>query len=256
MAGLEGQIRELRHYVDVLSGTHPPRVVDCPGGSRTAAAGLPFAVGPGSSPGFLLRSDTFIELGNPTAGSCAGVLWTDDTSLVVDGRTTIFGPDVPESEGGSLPFAQVMVVAGPELSDADHPVLQQSKHVGDAIEGYMVKSTSEHVWSRVGKDVAAKGFDLAGLGAALMHLLALEVPRATVSEVVFVTTSKEDVARMRPILVRARERGSELIKEVWRAQGFEVDCTLDCSSCHDQVVCDDVREVIAETKKVKVQGRR
>ena len=68
--------------------------------------GLPVRVGPGASSGVILRGDTFVELGSPDAGSCAFFLWTDNPSLIRDGRITIIGPDIQETPGASLPFGQ------------------------------------------------------------------------------------------------------------------------------------------------------
>ena len=102
---------------------------------------MPIAIGSGANPGIILRGDAFLELGNPTAGSCAYLLWTDEPSLIRDGRITVFGPDIPESEGASLPFGQVLMLAGEGLLPKDHERLQQVPIVGDQIEGYMIRST-------------------------------------------------------------------------------------------------------------------
>ena len=42
--------------------------------------------------------------------------------------------------------------------------------------------------------------------------------------------------------------GTEMVTEVWRDQGYDVDCSLDCSVCESKPVCDDVREVLAARK--------
>ena len=72
------------------------------------------------TPGIILRGDTFVELGNPEPGSCAFLLWTDNPSLVRDGKITLIGPDIQESPGASLPFAQVLMVGGTGLGREEH----------------------------------------------------------------------------------------------------------------------------------------
>ena len=37
--------------------------------------------------------------------------------------------------------------------------------------------------------------------------------------------------------------------ETWKIKGYDIDCDLDCSSCGDKPVCDDIRDVLAERKK-------
>ena len=76
---------------------------------------LPIAVGPGANRSIILRGDTYAELGNPEAGSSAVSLFTQETGLVNDGRITLIGPDIESISGQSLPFGQVVLVAGKEL---------------------------------------------------------------------------------------------------------------------------------------------
>ena len=118
------------------------RQFDCPESPEELREALSIEVGPGANSGIILRGDTFLELGNPTAGSCAYLLWTDKPSLIRDGRITLFGPDIPDSGEASLPFGQVLMLAGEGLLPKDHERLQQVPIVGDQIEGYMVRSAA------------------------------------------------------------------------------------------------------------------
>lgn len=248
MAGFDAFIAELRDAVDALSGEHRRREHHWPGPAGAAVEGLCVKVGPGSNKGIILRSDTYVEMGNPIAGSLALTWWTDDPTLVVDGRITLVGPDIPESESESMAFAQVLMVGGPTLSAADQGVLQQCQHVGDEVEGYMLKSTKENLWGRVSRGAAAAGFDFEALGRAYLHLLKTALPRATDAEVIFVTAGKAEVRSLLDLADRSRSSGTEMVTEIWREQGYDVDCSLDCSVCEAKPVCDDIREVLAERK--------
>lgn len=248
MGGFDPFIDELRVSVDVLSKRHERREFNWPGPAGSAIEGLCVKVGPGANPGIILRGDTFVEVGNPIAGSMGLTLWTDDVGLLSDGRITLVGPDIPESESDSLAFAQVLVVGGETLSAADQGVLQQCQHVGDEVEGYMLKSTSDSVWGRVSRDAAAAGFDFETLGRAYLHLLKTALPRASAAEVVFVTAGKAEVKSLTALAERSRATGTEMVTEVWRDQGYDVDCSLDCSVCESKPVCDDIREVLAGRK--------
>ena len=210
---------------------------------------LPIRVGPNAHRGIILRSDTYLELGNPLAGSCAFVLWTDEASLVNDGKVTLLGPDIQESADGSLPFAQILIVGGEDLSDKDHEALVQHQYVSDRIEGYMIKSAPDRVWSRVAKDAAKKGFDFETLGKALLGIVKSEEPRVQAMEIVFVTTSKEDVDGLASIAAQIRKISKDIVKENWKIRGYDIECASDCSSCGEKVVCDDIREVISVRKK-------
>ena len=250
MARFDEYIEKVSRYIEEMrsSGARVAEF-DHPGSSEQLREGLPIGVGPNANPGIVLRSDTFVELGNPQAGSCAALLWTDRPSLIRDGRITLFGPDIQESAEASLPFGQILMVGGDELDQEDHEKLQQAQHVADQIEGYMVRSASQNLWSRISRDAAAKGFDFETLGRALMDLVKTGAPAVSAVEVLFVTTSKEDVKRLDGIVSGVREIGRDILKETWKARGYDLDCDFDCASCKDQEICDDIRDVIVARRK-------
>ena len=250
MARFDEYIEKVSGYIEEMrGGGGPVAEFERPGSPEKLLEGLPIGVGPNANPGIVLRGDTFVELGNPQAGSCAALLWTDRPSLIRDGRITLFGPGIQESAEASLPFAQILMVGGDGLGQEDHEKLQQAQHVADRIEGYMVRSASQNLWSRVSKDAAAKGFDFETLGSALMNLIKTGAPAVSAVEVLFVTTSKEDVKRLDELVSGVREVGREILKETWKARGYDLDCDFDCASCTDQEICDDIKEVIVARRK-------
>jgi len=250
VAAFDEYIGEVAEYAAALrAGGGRVREFDCAGSAEELRAGLPVRVGPGANPGIILRSDTFMELGNPAAGSCSLLLWTDDPGRVRDGRITLLGPGIQESAGASLPFAQVLIAAGERLEPEDQETLQQAQHVSDQIEGYMVRTTSENIWGRVSKEAGARGFDFEALGRALMSLIKAEVPEVSSIEVLFVTSSKEDVKRLNEIGTKVKQLAGEILKETWKARGYDMDCDFDCESCVDQAVCDEIREVVAAHRR-------
>ncbi len=253
MAIFDPYFRKVAEYAAALRQKGVPvREASCPSSVDELLAGLPIRVGPGASERVILRSETFVELGNPDAGSSGLLLWTQDTSLVKDGQVTIAGPDIPESEGAGLPLGQVLLVAGRGLGEPEHEVLDRTQYVADRIEGYMIKSTPGRMWSRVSRDAAGKGLDLTALGGALMAILKSEVDKVEAAEVLFVTSSKEDVQLLDDIAEQVRKISKDVVRENWLARGYDIlECTLgwDCNSCPDKVVCDGIRQVIKVKKK-------
>jgi CO dehydrogenase/acetyl-CoA synthase beta subunit len=250
MASFDAQLADVRSYLaDLRAAGRPVRDFASASSVIGAAGELPVRVGPGASAGVILRSDTHVELGNPQMGSCGIVLWTADAATIADGRVTLVGPDIPESSGGSLPFAQILFVGGRELGAGDYPAISQAQYVGDRIEGYMVRSSARSVWARVSKEAVEKGFDFACLGRALIGLYKSSLPKVEVIEVAFVTSASADVKGLESIATAAHQVGLEMVNAHWKARGYELDCSLDCKACHDKDVCDDVREVIAATMR-------
>jgi CO dehydrogenase/acetyl-CoA synthase beta subunit len=227
----------------------------CEGDPASVRAGLPVRVGPDANAGLILRSDTFAELGSPELGSCAFPLWTRDPELLEDGRITLVGPGIRESQGASLPFGQVLMVAGAEMSDEDHAEVEQHQYVADQIDGYMIRSTPGRMWSRIRNDAAEKGFDFDVLGKALMVLFKSQLPKIQAMEVLFVTSSKEDVEQLNGIAEQVRTIGKHIVRNTWLARGYDIlECTMhvDCKSCSDKPECDEIRDVV-KIRKTKLR---
>lgn len=232
------------------------RDIACPSEVSRLLEGLPIRVGPGANRGIILRGDTFVEMGNPDAGSSAFLFWTDNPALVRDGKITLIGPDIPESPGASLPFGQVLIMAGTGLTEKDHQKLEHTQFVADQIEGYMIRSTSQLVWSRVSKEAAEKGFCFETLGRALMAIFKSEVTQVESMEILFVTSSRQDLEPLDDIGAQVRKIYKSILAADWKARGFDAYvCSYggDCKTCPDQPVCDEIKEVV-KVRKEKVSG--
>jgi CO dehydrogenase/acetyl-CoA synthase beta subunit len=254
MAIFNSYIDKLSRYVeDLKKQGRQASEFRCPSAVDEIVSGLPIRVGPSTGGGVILRSDTFTEMGSPDAGSVSFMLWTDDPSLLQDGRIALIGPDIPQSEDASLPFGQVLLVGGKGLTAEQHGELERSQHVGDQIEGYMIKSVPRRTWSRVSREAVAKGFNLETLGSALVAIYKSAVPDIEAMEVLFVTSGKEDLEPLQKIAEQAQEISENIVKETWKAKGYDIECfsTYDCDSCPDKVVCDDIKGIIKVRKKTK-----
>ena len=256
MAIYDAYLTRLATYVaDLRRKGRLIREIDCPSEVDRLLEGLPVKVGPGANPGIILRGDTFAEMGNPDVGSSAFLFWTDNPALIRDGRITLVGPDIPESPGASLPFGQVLIMAGTQLTEKDHQTLEHTQFVADRIEGYMIRSTSQLIWSRVSRDAAEKGFRFETLGRALMAIFKSEVPGVESMEVLFVTSSREDVEPLDDIGAQVRKIYKSLLAADWKARGFDAYvCSYggDCKACPDQPVCDEIKEVVKVRKQKDV----
>jgi acetyl-CoA synthase len=245
-------LSKLSQYLEEMGGKgRQVSETGCPTEVNELTEGLPVKVGPGASSGLILRSDTFLELGNPEAGSCAFLLWTDNPSLVRDGKITLIGPDIQESAGASLPFGQVLMVGGADINEEVHEVLEHTQFVADQIEGYMIRGASQHIWSRVSRGAAEKGFCFEILGRALMAIFKSQIPQVQSMEILFVTSAKEDLHPLDGIERQVQKIAKDIVTKNWKARGIDLaECTFgwDCNSCPDKEVCDDIRELITIRK--------
>ena len=78
------------------------------------------------------------------------------------------------------------------------------------------------------------------------------MPKVQAVEVVFVTSSKEDVQQLDGIAAQVRKIAKDIVAKAWKAKGIDIlECTFgwDCTSCPDRPVCDDIREIITVRKQ-------
>jgi CO dehydrogenase/acetyl-CoA synthase beta subunit len=204
-----------------------------------------------SPKGVILKEDTALELGGPKTASSTFLLVTEDTSLVDDGAITLVGPDVCDTLGERLPFGQVTLMGAPSMSQLAQPALERAVHAGERVPGYVARSTSGRIWSRVSRDALGAGFSLRTLGESIVHQSRGSVPAAAV-EVLFVTSSEGDVQQLETIGAQVRKLSHDLRRERLRqtADGvYECESGISCEVCPDSVVCSQIREIIVIRKR-------
>jgi len=187
-------------------------------------------------------------------GSASMVLWTRQVEMIQDGRITRIGPDVPEAEGRSLPFGQVILLGGSGLEEKDQARLERASNLASLLEGYMIRHVPRKLWSRVSCDAAARGFCLETLGRALMAHYKRTFPLLESVEILFVTSSKSDVEKLEGIGLEAKGK-SLSIRKLTRTEDGNYECDdLSCDDCPEKPICDSIREVLVIRKKGKVVG--
>jgi CO dehydrogenase/acetyl-CoA synthase beta subunit len=217
------------------------------------------------SSNIILKEDTHLELGHPSAGSASAALATYNAGLVADGRIALLGPDISEAETDVLPFAQIITAAlkGNFTSDQSteatieiekaSSLIDRISHNAAQTKGYMIRSVPSLIWARVSKDAVSKGFSFRLLGERLIHAIAQGCTGVDKCEILFVTSGKEDVAALDEIIETARAKIRKLEEFEIGPEG-EYACTeeQDCSVCPEQVVCNTIRDVIKLRKGDRV----
>jgi CO dehydrogenase/acetyl-CoA synthase beta subunit len=216
MAVLDPYVAKIDEYIEEMrKNKRHVRDFNCPSSARQLSNNLPVRVGPDAGSGIILRDDAYIELGNPEAGSCNLLIYTKNPSIIKDGRITLIGHDMQEKPGASLPFGQVLMFGGKELGEDDQHALEQGQYISDQVEGYMIRSSAQHIWSRVSKDAVKKGLGFETLGRILMTVLKTEVSKIQAMEVVFITSGKEDLEKLNDIALQ--------VKKITIADDFNLD---------------------------------
>ena len=228
--------------------------VRCDGSPEDLIRGLPVRFGSDNPPAVILKEDTFVELGNPVHGSASMVLWTRQAELVQDGVITRIGPDIPPSEGRSLPFGQVILLGGSRLEEKDLASLERASNLASLLDGYMIRHVPRKLWSRVSREAAAKGFCFETLGRALMAHYKATFPLLEAVEILFVTSSKADVEELEAIGLQAKGKALSIRKLTRTEEGIYECDELSCNECPEKEICDSIRDVLVIRKKGKVVG--
>ena len=235
---LIGQVRQTIGGIDSVENV---RVVQTP-----SVDSLPFAIGEHANHGIVLKSRCAVELGGTLEGSCALTLSTSDVKLVRDGCVTIVGPDIPELAQDCVhPFAQVILVAGAGLTGEDHQGIEDCQDAKDWIDGYLVRGGAGELWTRISRDLFARGLSFAQLGSALGALIKERQPKVCYVEIVFITSSKTDVEQLCALRNAWKEASHGLRHDSWMGKGLDIDCPSGghCGSCGDKEICDQVRKI-------------
>ena len=166
--------------------------------------------------------------------------------LVHDGCVTIVGPDIPELAQDCVhPFAQVILVAGAGLTGEDHQGIEDCQDAKDWIDGYLVRGGAGELWTRISRDLFARGLSFAQLGSALGALIKERQPKVCCVEIVFITSSKADVEQLCALRNAWKDASHGLRHDTWMGKGLDIDCPSGghCGSCGDKEICDQVRKI-------------
>ncbi len=200
----------------------------------------------------ILKENTAVELGGPRTAGSTFIIWTEDVSLISNGRITLVGPDLAEAAEGILPFGQVTLVGGPALSNEIQPRLAREHYAAERVPGYMVRSTGGRIWSRVSDKALGDGFSLDFLGTTIISHLLASMSAITVAEILFVTSCVEDVQNLEKIGVQVRKLSHELRRERIKqtADGeYQCESNISCDVCPDIEVCSEIRKILVLRKK-------
>jgi CO dehydrogenase/acetyl-CoA synthase beta subunit len=193
----------------------------------------------------VLNEDTWLELGNPNTFSTAPALVTDNLDSVDDGAITLIGPDIPEARG-SLPFAQILLIASHELEDEGYTKINTFQYELE-LKGYMIKAvpSSLTIWSRVSKESAHEGLSFEILGKAIIDSYKAKFNNPSM-EIIFITSSESDVEELKDLhrkITRIISAMNKMVEEM----------SFDCSSCEYLDVCGDVRQLGALRERLMKQ---
>jgi CO dehydrogenase/acetyl-CoA synthase beta subunit len=157
----------------------------------------------------------------------------------------------------SLPFSKVVLAAVEGFTEDNaydlHKDLDFLRYSID-LKGFMMRSVSQYMreWCRISTAAIRDGFSIRILGSELIRLFHTK-PFVMAVEVIYLTSSPDDVVRLRQITSPAERIISAMNK-------MAVEMDFECGSCDYQDVCDeadglkDMRDKLMEKSKEALNG--
>lgn len=205
-----------------------------------------------NNPEVILGRDVAVELGHPSTASRAITLITHNPQCLVNGQISVLGPDLHEmNSDGSYPFAQVVMLCINKYNPPNPFHLGNAQYLFNRLPGYMVRSVPGRLWVRISDLAMQKGMRLGTVGSALIAAYTNDFAAVESIEIVFVTQSREDVESLNQIATEANILIGNHKKLVLGANG-DIECSeLNCETCNEKPVCDNLRDVV-----IKRRGQR
>ncbi len=201
-------------------------------------------------PGIVLAEDVAKELGHPSTASRAVLLVTFEPELARHGRISIVGPDVDEMEDNQRhPLAQIVILTVRHGKVPDPFELENTQFLMNRLPGYMVRSVPGKLWVRISKKGRDAGLSLKAVGSALIASYTADFEGVEAVEIVFVTSSDDDVQALDQIATEAGILAGRHKKLVLGVDG-EIECSeLNCKTCDEKPVCDNLRDIVIKRRK-------
>ena len=196
----------------------------------------------------IFQDQTKLELGHPSKESVSFLICAEEEDLVRDGRITCIGPDISDTKEKHLPFGKILITHGHGFNETNrrerYRTLAMAKY-DLSLKGYMARNVPQNFaeWCRISKDAVSNGFSFTILGNASITKIK-ELDFITSAEIVYVTSSKEDVKIVKEFANRHEKFLRSLVK---RNDGV----VMNCKSCGYHEVCDEASELKKLRKKTR-----
>lgn len=200
---------------------------------------LPVPYGPAFEGERVRKENLFVEFGGTRTPSFE-LLLMKPFEEVEDGKIEVVGPDLDSlpREGGKLPLAIIVKVAGSKMKEEFESVLERQIHrfINHA-SGVMHIGQRDVNWIRISKEAFEKGFRLKHLGEAIRASLHAEYGRVVDKVEVEIYSEEEKVKTLMEEARKVYHERDERMKALTdSAVDFFYSCTL-CQSFAPSHVC-------------------
>jgi acetyl-CoA synthase len=190
---------------------------------------IPLAFGPAFEGERVRGADLYCQMGGGKTQATELVKMAD-MSAIEDGKVIVVGKDIKDlKEGGALPLAIYVQVAGREFQEDFEPIIErQIHHLINYIQGIMHMGQRDIAWVRVSKAAVEKGFELKHIGKVLHAKFHHDFGKILDKVQITLYTNKEDVDK---ITARARAEYQHRDSRVEKMTDESVETFYSCTLC-------------------------
>jgi acetyl-CoA synthase len=196
---------------------------------KIAKIPIPVPYGAGFEGERVRKENLFVEFGGKYS-TAFELLRAKPMDEVEDGKIELFGPDLDKAqEGGAMPLAVLIDVAGRNLKTEFEPVLERRiHHFISCINGVMHIGQRDIPWVRVSKEAFEKGFRLRHYGEVLIAMYKQDFG-ALVDKVQIKIYTEQ--AKIEQLLKEAKEIYRQRDERVLGMKDEDVDKFYSCILC-------------------------
>ncbi|MBG7617681.1 MAG: CO dehydrogenase/CO-methylating acetyl-CoA synthase complex subunit beta, partial [Chloroflexi bacterium] len=190
---------------------------------------IPLSFGPAFEGERIRKDDMYLECGGGRT-PMVELVTSKAMNEIIDGNTEVIGLDIDDvEEGGRLPLAIQVEVAGREMQEDYEPILErQIHHLINYAQGLMHTGQRDIAWLRVGKTAKEKGFKLAHIGSIIHAKLHQDFGRIFDKLQVKLYTTEEKVVE---ISAKAKDIYAHRDARIEGMTDEDIDTYYSCTLC-------------------------
>jgi len=200
-------------------------------------------------PEVILERNTAVELGHPSVLSQSMIVLTEDKTQLSDNRISVYGKELSHlGKDKKHSFVQIIFIGLENGARPDPFSMEAAQYLMHRLPGYMVRSVPGKLWARISKQSLENGLDFQVIGSSLISIFKNEFEGIASVEIVFVNSDAIDTKKIKTIAEEVEILAGRHKKLALGING-DLECEeLDCETCEEQEVCDNLREILKSRK--------
>lgn len=186
----------------------------------------------------MFRDQIAVELGHPNKVSSNMVLWTYSPEMFYADSIRLLGPDLPETIGNSIHYAQIIILKLEEGSEIKPFAFQRAQYLHNQIPGLSMRVMPGRIWCQVSHTAIKNGLCFSQLGECLIRKYRMIFKNVEHTQITFITLGVELVKKIKEISYEVHQN---LYREEETSKRNSSCKEISCEVCDDRMICNRFR---------------